>query len=479
MTDPARTAGLVLAAGTATRFGGVKVLAPLDGRPLLAHVLDAARATGLVEIVVVLGAAREAVSDGVDLTGFRVVVNPNPEAGLSSSLQLGLAALGQADAALVLLGDQPLVRRDVMLALLLAEVPAGRSIVVPVYSGGGGGNPALVLRSAWPLADVLTGDRGFGPVIAAHPELVVEVRVDGGNPDVDTPGDLAALAWGSRVRANREQVDRIREVGDGDFYSSTSMLFRADPRRPDADDPTLAALRALARPGERWIDIGAGAGRYALPLALALGADGEVVAVDPSPSMLGGLREGMVEHEIANVRVVEGRWPLESSPASPSGESPAAESPYVPPAEVAFIAHVGYDVEKIGPFLDAMEAAAGRLCVAVLMKRTPASVAESFWPVVHGEARIALPALPEFVALLEARGRKPRVRMVERTERTFADREQALGLLRRQTWVAPDGEKDRRLQAHLDERLIPAVGGGFAFRDVPKLEVGIVTWEPR
>ena len=110
MTDPARTAGLVLAAGTATRFGGVKVLAPLDGRPLLAHVLDAARATGLVEIVVVLGAAREAVSDDVDLTGVRVVVNPNPEAGLSSSLHLGLAVRVAPSIAPVILeaiGDIP------------------------------------------------------------------------------------------------------------------------------------------------------------------------------------------------------------------------------------------------------------------------------------------------------------------------------------------------------------------------------------
>ena len=137
---------------------------------------------------------------------------------------------------------------------------------------------------------------------------MVEVPVDGSNPDVDTPGDLAVVGWATRVRANRDQVDRIREVGDGDFYSSTSVLFRADPRRTDVSDPTLAALRALARPGERWLDIGAGAGRYALPLALALEPDGEVVAVDPSPAMLGGLRDGMAEHGIANVRVVEGRW---------------------------------------------------------------------------------------------------------------------------------------------------------------------------
>jgi molybdenum cofactor cytidylyltransferase len=487
MTDPRRTTAIVLAAGSASRFGAVKVLATLDGRPLLAHVLDSARAAGLGEVLLVVGAAADAVADAVDLGGIRIVVNPNPEGGLSSSLRLGLAALAPevgiapgVDAALVLLGDQPLVRPDVLRALLAADVPDGRSIVVPRYSGGGGANPALLLRTAWALAGTLTGDRGMGPIIAAHPEVVVEVPVDGTNPDVDTPGDLAILAWAARVRANRDQVDRVREVPDGDFYSATSGLFVADPRRSDAEDPTLAALRALARPGERWLDIGAGAGRYALPLALAVdrdGGHGEIVALDPSPAMLAGLRAGMTEHRISNVRVIEGRWPADASLAmtAASGSAGSANKSF----DVALVAHVGYDVEAIGPFLDAMEASAGRSCVAVMMERTPASIAEVFWPAVHGEPRIPLPALPEFVELLRARRRDPEVRMVERTVRTFADREQALGLLRRQTWVAPGGARDVRLQALLDERLIALPGGGHTIRDVPPLEVGIVTWRPR
>jgi hypothetical protein len=69
--------------------------------------------------------------------------------------------------------------------------------------------------------------------------------------------------------------------------------------------------------------------------------------------------------------------------------------------------------------------------------------------------------------------------MVERVERTFTDRDQALALLRRQTWVAPDGERDRRLQARMDEQLEPAPSGGFTFRDIPELHIGIVTWSPR
>jgi molybdenum cofactor cytidylyltransferase len=466
VTDPTRTAAVILAAGVASRFGGAKVFAPLGGRPLLDRVIDAAAAAGLGEIVVVLGPESK-VEASADLGRTRVVRNPNPEDGLSSSVRIGLAALGTGiDAAVVLLGDQPLVRAEVIRALTATDVPPDRSIVVPRYAGGGGQNPTLVLRAAWPLAAGLTGDRGFGPLIAAHPELVVEVPADGSNPDVDTRADLALAAWAAQVQANRDQVDRIREVGDGDFYATTTGLFWADPRRPDAEDATLAALRSLVRPGDTWLDIGAGAGRYAMPLALTVGPEGRVIAIETSSSMLTSLRQGLAEFEIGNVDIVEGRWPLAQ------GTLP------VPAADVALIAHVGYDIEAIGPFLDAMESAARRLCVAVMMERTPASVAEPFWPPVHDQERIPLPALPAFVDLLAARGRAPQVRMVERGDRSFPDRDAALGFLRRQTWVEPDGAKDRRLQELVDERLVPRPDGTVMFRDVPDLAVGVITWMP-
>lgn len=201
MTRAGHTAALVLAAGAGSRFGGVKVLAPLANRPLLQHVLDAVAALGLNDVVVVLGDAADEIEAQISWRAERRVRNPHPERGLSSSLQVGLAALGSdAEGALVLLGDQPLVRPDVVARLLAARPEAGRPIVVPRYSGGGGANPALLLRAAWPLADGLTGDRGMGPIIAAHPDLVHEVPVVGENPDVDTREDLEALGSGGGDR---------------------------------------------------------------------------------------------------------------------------------------------------------------------------------------------------------------------------------------------------------------------------------------
>src|SRR5713101_9456405 len=106
----------------------------------------------------------------------------------------------------------------------------------------------------------------------------------------------AARAWAQRVRANREQVDRFREASPADFYAPVAGMFRADPRR--RDEPTLEALRALVRPTDTLLDIGAGGGRLALPLALETR---QVIAIDPSEGMLNVLREGMAEHHIANL----------------------------------------------------------------------------------------------------------------------------------------------------------------------------------
>jgi SAM-dependent methyltransferase len=315
-----------------------------------------------------------------------------------------------------------------------------------------------------------TGDRGLGPILAAHPDLVVEVPVAGTNPDVDTPEDLVRAieaAWGARVRANREQVERIREVPDGtDFYAPVNSLFRADPTR--RDDAVLDELLRLVRSGETWLDVGAGAGRFALPIARALDTSGgSVVALDASPSMLEGLLEVAEDYAIENVRTSQARWP----PHETGGLSEIE-------ADVALIAHVGYDVEAIGPFIDALEAASSRLCVAVLMERVPAAAADPFWPLVHGEARVALPALPDVLELLEARGRRPDVTRTAVEPRRFETREGIEGFALRQLWIDPAGPKGARFRSAVDELAVPD-GDGWAIKGRGASTVGIVTWAPR
>lgn len=271
-------------------------------------------------------------------------------------------------------------------------------------------------------------------------------------------GELEA-AWAGRVRANREQAERLRETHTGDFYAPVSALFVADPHR--TGEPALDALFALARGNEVWLDIGAGAGRYALPLA---GAVGGVLAVEPSEGMRRALRTGMAEHGIRNVTVVGAAWP-----------DALAELGPLPAVDVSLIAHVGYDIEAIGPFLDAMEAATHRLCVAVLTDTSPASVADPFWPLVHGEGRVPLPALPELLGLLVACGRAPEVTHVERSPRTFESVPALAAFLRRQLFIVEGGEKDLRFLSVLPDHIVQR-DGAWTLANPPVGALGIATW---
>ena len=227
-------AALLLAAGKGTRFGGAKLMAPLEGRPMIVHVLEAlavARPGGrpLHQVIVVSGYHADMVEAvaGVARAGrrdtVRLVRNPRPERGLSSSISAGLRALDPStDACFLVLGDQPRLSPNVLEALAERWAMAGASIVVPRYSGGGGSNPVLLDRRAWPLAAGLEGDTGLRTVIAGHPELVDTLDVPGTNPDVDTEADLAALA-----------VAHARAVEDpaagGDTPASRRSALRGAP----------------------------------------------------------------------------------------------------------------------------------------------------------------------------------------------------------------------------------------------------------
>jgi SAM-dependent methyltransferase len=276
--------------------------------------------------------------------------------------------------------------------------------------------------------------------------------------DMLIPDPAAVLqAWRARVRANREQVEQVREdTPSSDFYAPVATMFRADPRR--RDEPTLEVLRTLVEPSDVILDIGAGGGRYALPLALA---SERVIALEPSAGMRAVLAEGMAEFGISNIHVVDGRWP----------EAAAQQA-----CDVALVSHLGYDVEEIGPFLDAMESVARRKCIAVLLSQPPPTEADRLWPLVHGIERASLPSLPEFLLLLLARRRLFQVQLVERSPQSYEQPEQGLAWLRQQLWTAPGSAKDQQLQRLMRER-VQERDGRYALNWAP-VQVGIVTWRP-
>ena len=199
-------AAVVLAAGRGVRFGGdtPKPLLELGGRPLVRHAVDAARASGLAPVVVVVGAdgVAAALEADVHSGAVRLARNDAPERGISSSLQAALRAL-EPDAGVhgvvVGLADQPLVGADAY-RRLAAAFAGGAGLAVATYAGTRG-NPVLIGRAYWNEAMALTGDEGARVLIRRHG--AVEVPCDGtGQPtDVDTPQDLIALekAWRSQT----------------------------------------------------------------------------------------------------------------------------------------------------------------------------------------------------------------------------------------------------------------------------------------
>ncbi len=267
----------------------------------------------------------------------------------------------------------------------------------------------------------------------------------------------AAEAWRVLVTAEKAQVEDLpNRPRPEDFYGPISESFRADPRR--TDDPLLDRLRELVRPDETWLDIGAGGGRYALPIALLAK---RVYAVEPSPGMRDALAASVREHGIENVEVFDERWPGETR---------------VPVADVSFLGHVGYDIADIGPFLDQMEAHTRRMCVAVLFDPSPLADFAPMWLPVHGEERVVLPGMRELTALLFARGSVPNISTIVLAPRTHATREALLVSVRRPLWVLEGTREDERLRAAVDQQAIE-VDGGVALRRQQR-QLGIVTWEP-
>ncbi len=180
------TAAVILAAGTSTRFGSAKQLAPFGAGTVLEAVVGLASGAGLRPIVVVLPSA---VPPPVGVTA---VVNDEPGEGMSRSLRLGLAAVPEeATAALILLGDQPTVSPAVVSQLLQAR---GERPIVAARAAGLLGPPVLLERSAFGMAAATTGDQGLRDLIRGNRHLVTPVEVGEHAPDVDTPADLERMA---------------------------------------------------------------------------------------------------------------------------------------------------------------------------------------------------------------------------------------------------------------------------------------------
>jgi len=188
---------VVLAAGSARRFGGGKLTAPWGDGVLLDGALAAALAAPVRSVTLVTGADAEAVAaaarafaEAKGAAGrLRIVHAPDHAEGMAASLRAGISSLpAAAEGAFVFLGDMPRVPTGV-LAALAAEISRGRLAAAPVFAGQRG-HPAVFARALFPDLLALTGDQGGRKVLDRADAALVETPDDGVLFDVDVLADL-------------------------------------------------------------------------------------------------------------------------------------------------------------------------------------------------------------------------------------------------------------------------------------------------
>jgi 2-polyprenyl-3-methyl-5-hydroxy-6-metoxy-1,4-benzoquinol methylase len=192
----------------------------------------------------------------------------------------------------------------------------------------------------------------------------------------------AIEVWKRRVAAHHEQSHKIRAalgVQGQDLWEFLSPFFKADPRR--TDDFGVNRLAQEVTPATTLLDIGGGAGRFALPLALRCK---HVTVIEPSPSMGESLRHLAAEAGIENVTIVESTW----------------EEAQVEPADVALSAHVIYMIEDVRAFVVKLAEHARAKVLMPTFMRPPMARYAPFWRWVHGEDKKELPGAAEFMQVL-------------------------------------------------------------------------------
>ncbi len=191
--------GIVLAAGLSSRMGRPKLLLDWGGQPVIRRVVEQVAAGGADDLLVVLGHEGQAIREALKGLPVRFVQNPEPEAGQASSIACGICALAPgARAAIIALGDQPLLPPEVIPRLLQTFTETEKSIVAPVYQGVQG-NPVLFGSTVFSELSTLTGDRGARALLERDRARVAFVPFD-----FPLPADLDTL----------EEYERLRPKGN-------------------------------------------------------------------------------------------------------------------------------------------------------------------------------------------------------------------------------------------------------------------------
>jgi hypothetical protein len=288
-----------------------------------------------------------------------------------------------------------------------------------------------------------------------------------------TDGDIAADRYAARVDAVLAQRTRLRgPQPPGDKRAGCPAdhpLVKADPLRPLG--PNLTVIASYLEPNDVIIDVGGGAGRMSLPLALRCR---EVINVEPSPTMAIGCRTNAAGAGISNTRIIEGEWPNVDAPVG----------------SVALVNHVTYMTREIVPFIKKLEQV-GRRRVLITVNSMPGpSFQRALYQLVHGEAEEVVPGHVELINVIWELGILPDIRVLPQPTVPFTpapsrDAAIAAAIARfpgeQWGWWALGSDLEARLGSVLEARfneLFAASPEGFIPRYVAPGREILITWQP-
>jgi SAM-dependent methyltransferase len=266
--------------------------------------------------------------------------------------------------------------------------------------------------------------------------------------------------WHELVRTREEQWERLGILHPGgDFWTRRAQAFARFSRGVHPDDPVIERVRAqMPAQDGRVLDVGAGTGRYAVPLA-EMGA--RVVAVEPNAAMASLLQQEAKQREVA-VTVEQAEWP--------------DAEPRVGSAEVVLCAHVVYPIAEVVPFIRALDRAARCAVVMVARLGQADEVVARVFGSVYDEERAPMPTLPDLYNLLLQLGIPASVTLHPfETRWNYPDPEAAVADAASRVGIAPDSPRWARLDAAVRSRLVPR--GDEVWLAPRQAYQGVIWWE--
>jgi SAM-dependent methyltransferase len=245
----------------------------------------------------------------------------------------------------------------------------------------------------------------------------------------------------------------------GDRWASRAGSFRLDPRRNL--EANTAAVLALVQPGDSVLDVGGGAGRVGLPVALHCR---EVTNVEPSEAMRREFEASALEAGIRNARAVAGGWP----------EAAAGLA-----ADVVMVANVTYFVRDIVPFVRALDAAARRRVIISVWSVPPPNHGAPLFELIHEEPLAPAPSYRELLPVLWDLGILPDVQVLPDPFRGARERpptrEDAIRMAIQRAGAEHLPDAAETVEAHFDE-LFAAAADGFVPKWTPRTREMLITW---